>query len=87
MSAFCNLITTKSTAPLYIASSVDMAQLQNICQGEVVMNLTLEIEPTSTDRLLNCLGLAIEEAKLMKSIIEPKDLATKLEAEHPKPRR
>jgi hypothetical protein len=42
------------------------------------MNVSPQIEPTSTNRLLTCLGLAIDEAKLVRSIIESKDLAHKL---------
>ncbi|MDH3635350.1 MAG: hypothetical protein OES20_11670 [Gammaproteobacteria bacterium] len=47
------------------------------------MNVSLQIEPTSTNRLLTCLGLAIDEAKLVRSIIESKDLAHKLKNEKP----
>ena len=42
-----------------------------------------QIELTSTDRLLTCLGLAIDEAKLVRSIIESKDMAHKLKNEKP----
>ncbi len=37
------------------------------------MNGTHQIEPTSTDRLLACLGLAIDEAKLVREIVQTKD--------------
>ena len=47
------------------------------------MNVSPQIEPTSTDRLLTCLGLAIDEAKLVRSIIESKDMAHKLKNEKP----
>jgi len=33
-----------------------------------------QIEPVSTEHLLTCLGLAIDEAKLVRSIIKSKDL-------------
>jgi hypothetical protein len=51
------------------------------------MNLTPQIEPTSTDRLLTCLGLAIDEAKLVRSIITSKSMASKLQSENPLSRR
>lgn len=47
------------------------------------MNETLEIEPVSTEHLLTCLGLAIDEAKLLRSLIESRDLASKLKQENP----
>ena len=47
------------------------------------MNVSPQIEPVSTDRLLTCLGLAIDEAKLVKSIIESKDMAHKLKNKKP----
>ncbi len=37
------------------------------------MNGTHQIEPTSTNRLLACLGLAIDEAKLVRDIVQTKD--------------
>ena len=42
-----------------------------------------QIEPTSTDRLLACLSLAIDEAKLFKSLNRMKDQACKLRANTP----
>lgn len=33
------------------------------------MNISHQIEPTSTDHLLTCLGLAIDEAKLEREIV------------------
>ena len=47
------------------------------------MSDTSEIEPVSTEHLLNCLGLAIDEAKLLRSLIESRDLATRLKQENP----
>lgn len=47
------------------------------------MKVTYQIEPTSTDRLLICLDLAIEEAKLVKSLVETKGIADKLEIAKP----
>ncbi len=40
-------------------------------------------EPASTDRLLTSLTLAIEEARLVRSIIESKGIADRLEVEAP----
>ncbi len=40
-------------------------------------------EPVSTDRLLTSLTLAIEEAKLVRSIIESKSIADRMRAEKP----
>ncbi len=40
-------------------------------------------EPVSTDRLLTSLTLAIEEAKLVRSIIESKSIADLLKSEQP----
>ena len=51
------------------------------------MNTFTEIESVSTEHLLTCLGLAIDEAKLVRSIIKSKDFAAKLETEKPAPRR
>ena len=51
------------------------------------MRAAHQIEPTSTDRLLTCLGLAIDEAKLVRSIIESRDLAHKLKTEKLLPER
>ena len=42
-----------------------------------------QIELTSKDRLLTCLGLAIDEAKLVRSLIESKDRAGQLKANDP----
>jgi len=47
------------------------------------MNLHPQIEPASTGRLLICLGLAIDEAKLVRSLIQSKDLVHTLKAENP----
>ena len=40
-------------------------------------------EPASTDRLLASLALAIEEARLVRSIIETKGIADRLRSEQP----
>ena len=42
-----------------------------------------QIELASKDRLLTCLGLAIDEAKLVKSLIESKDRAGRLKQNDP----
>ena len=44
-------------------------------------------EPASTDRLLASLALAIEEARLVRSIIESKGIADRLRSAKPVPRR
>lgn len=44
-------------------------------------------EPASTDRLLASLTLAIEEARLVRSIIESKGIADRLRSEKPVSRR
>ncbi len=51
------------------------------------MTTTHQIEPASTERLLACLNLAIDEAKLVRSIIKSKDYATRLKAKNPTPRK
>lgn len=45
------------------------------------MHMSPQIEPTSTDRMLTYLGLAIDEARLLRSIIQSKDMASKLKNE------
>jgi hypothetical protein len=45
------------------------------------MNLHPQIEPASTCSLLACLGLAIDEAKLVRSLIQSKDMVRQLKAE------
>jgi hypothetical protein len=42
-----------------------------------------QTEPVSTEHLLMCLGLAIDEAKLVRSLIQMQDLARKLKIEKP----
>ena len=42
------------------------------------MNISQQIEPTSTDHLFTCLGLAIDEAKLSASTIKPRDMASNI---------
>lgn len=39
------------------------------------MNTSHQIEPTSTVRLLSCLGLAIEETKLVRSLVKSREMA------------
>ena len=51
------------------------------------MRAAHQIEPITTNRLLTCLGLAIDEAKLVRSIIESKDLAYKQKTEKSLPDR
>ncbi len=40
------------------------------------------IEPVSTEHLLNCLTLAIDEAKLVRLLIQAKDRASKEKSEN-----
>ena len=47
------------------------------------MDTSPQIEPTSTSRLLACLGLAIDETKLLKSIKNSRAMIAQLEAENP----
>jgi len=51
------------------------------------MNISPQIEPVSTEHLLNCLALAIDEAKLARKIIESKEIARDLEAINTAPRK
>ncbi len=51
------------------------------------MITTHQIEPASTEQLLPNLGLAIYEAKLVRSIIKSKDYLTRLETKNPAPRK
>ena len=47
------------------------------------MNLSSNTELTSTERLLRCLGPAIDEAKLVRSIIKSRDFARNLAKDKP----
>ena len=47
------------------------------------MDIIPQIEPTSTGRLLTCLGLAIDETKLIRSINESREVFQQLETEDP----
>jgi hypothetical protein len=47
------------------------------------LNSSTQIEPASTDHPLTCLGLAIDEARLVRSLIKSKDTAFKLKEEDP----
>jgi hypothetical protein len=47
------------------------------------LNPSTQIEPTSADHLLNCLDLAIDEAKLIGSLIKSKEMAFKLKEKYP----
>jgi hypothetical protein len=46
-------------------------------------NTSPQIELSSKDRLLTCLGLAIDEAKIVRALIESKDKAGKLQENDP----
>lgn len=47
------------------------------------MHLSPQIEPASTDRLLHCLGLAIEEVKLVRDIVNARHQASELKTRSP----
>ena len=47
------------------------------------MDTSHQIEPTSTAGLLTCLGLAIDETKLVRSINNSKAMIKQLEASNP----
>ena len=47
------------------------------------MDTTARINPTTTDRLLACFGLAVDEAKLIRSIEFSKKHIASLESENP----
>ncbi len=47
------------------------------------MEIPSHEEPGSTDRLLTSLALAIEEARLVRSIIESQGIADRLKSEQP----
>lgn len=47
------------------------------------MDISPQIEPTSTTRLLTCLGLAIDETKLVKYINKSREAIEQLEADNP----
>ena len=46
------------------------------------MNTFTQIEPTSTERILSCMALAIDEAKLVRSILKSRDMASKLKRDN-----
>ncbi len=47
------------------------------------MDTSPHIEPKTTVRLLTCMGLAIDETKLVRSINRSKEMARQLEADNP----
>ena len=47
------------------------------------MNLSLQIQPVSTGRLLSCMGLAIDEVMLVRSINISKEMIRNLKAGSP----
>lgn len=47
------------------------------------MDTSPQIEPASTARLLTCLGLAIDETKLVRSINSSRELLKQFEANNP----
>lgn len=46
------------------------------------MNTLTQIEPTSTERILSCMALAIDETKLVRSILKSRDMASKLKRDN-----
>ena len=51
--------------------------------GKIPVSTSPQIELASKDRLLTCLGLAIDEAKLVRSLIESRELAGELKENDP----
>lgn len=47
------------------------------------MDISPQIAPTSTARLLICMGLAIDETKLVRSINESREVIKQLESDNP----
>ena len=47
------------------------------------MDISPQITPTSTARLLTCMGLAIDETKLVRSINESREVIKQLESDDP----
>ena len=47
------------------------------------MDISPQIAPTSTARLLTCMGLAIDETKLVRSINESREMIKQLESDDP----
>ncbi len=45
------------------------------------MDISPQITPTSTARLLTCLGLAIDETKLVRSLNESREVIKQLESD------
>jgi len=41
-----------------------------------------QIQPTSTERVLSCMALAIDETKLVRSIIKSRDMASNLKKDN-----
>ncbi len=48
----------------------------------MITNTFPQIEPTSTERVLSCMALAIDETKLVRSIIKSRDMASKLKKDN-----
>ena len=48
----------------------------------MITNTSPQIEPTSTERVLSCMALAIDETKLVRSIIKSRDMASKLKKDN-----
>ena len=47
------------------------------------MSTSSQIDPLSTEQLLNCLGLAIDEAKYVRQLIDCMELVERLKQENP----
>ena len=48
----------------------------------MIMDTFPQIEPTSTERVLSCMALAIDETKLVRSIMKSRDMASKLKKDN-----
>ncbi len=48
----------------------------------MITNAFPQIAPTSTERVLSCMALAIDETKLVRSIIKSRDMASNLKKDN-----
>ena len=48
----------------------------------MITNTFTQIAPTSTERVLSCMALAIDETKLVRSIIKSRDMASNLKKDN-----
>ena len=48
----------------------------------MITNAFPQIAPTSTERVLSCMALAIDETKLVRSILKSRDMASNLKKDN-----